>query len=416
MIQFVTGKPGDGKSMYGMHLIVQTLLNTDKVVATNIPVKLPELRSLLILKGWKPKKWNDIQERVIVLENEDVFEFYRIRSGGYVMPPSPDWIRARNPEDEDGNKIKKMARYDFLRHMTAQFKELKKNARALRPIEYHIDEAHDFFSAREWTESGRDLLWYASKHRHLHDEIYLYTQVMKNVESQLRSLANFTHRARNQLRLSWGLFRKAPIFRVYHYHGGPEDVDKVTPFDQSKMTLDLDGLCKTYNTTGAVGVHVKPEEVKNKAPLPYWALPVALCLAVLCVVAALVCVPLYGGRLAGKFMTSKIGETGASVLGAPKSQFVSAAATLPDPPRGSVAALFPNVEVEEPEHVQGVIVAGSEVLVRSRGQWNRMVRDVGQGLIELQNGTVVRASEIANPKKTPQAQRVTQSLETRSGR
>lgn len=422
MIKFVTGKPGDGKSMYGMQLIVETLMTTDRIVVTNIPVKLKELRGYLILKGWKPTPGNDIQERVRLLAHEEVFEFYRYRSGGYELPPSPDWERARNGgEDADGNKVRKLSRYEFIRHMTGQMREMKKNKRALRPVEYHIDEAHDYFSAREWADTGRGILWYASKHRHLHDEIVLYTQVMKNVESQLRTLAGFTVRARNQLRMSWGPFRKAPIFRLYHYYGGPEDCDKVTPFNTGVMHLDRKGLCSTYNSTGALSVHSKPEEIKNKAPLPYWALPVAAGLLVVCVCAFVALTPMYAGKVASRMISSNTGEVakamGVDLPGTPAapaspSQVQAQAQPRAGTDQGKVtraeflkphraqADAADELPEMETQRVQGVMETRGGVFVKVAGEdWSRVHLNLGQGLLELANGVVVKRRDVLNPGK-----------------
>jgi hypothetical protein len=339
MITFVTGKPGDGKTLYGMKLICESLLRTDRVIATNIPIRVPALRAYLVGRGWRPKPGHDLAERLVHLDHADVFEFYRFRSGGYVLPPSPDWTAAREGEDEDGRRPKKLSRYQFLRHMTAQMREMKLHRRAHRSMEYHIDEAHDYFSAREWTDTGRGILWYASKHRHLHDEIILYTQVMKNVEGQLRGLASFTVRARNQLRMRWGPFRKAPVFRLYHYYGGPEDTDAVQAFDTATMQLDITGLCRTYSTTGALSVHSKPEVVTNKAPLPYWALPVFCGVGVLAVVALMVAMPILAGKVAGSSIKSASGEA-AKAMGLP----------LPDAPPAPTAVISgPNGRSPAPE-------------------------------------------------------------------
>lgn len=413
MITFVTGKPGDGKTMYGMKLIVDAILNTDKVIATNIAVKLPELRAYCILKGWKPKPGNDIQERVMILQHEDVFEFYRHRSNGYKLPPSPDWVQARfNEERGDEKKKDKLSRYQLLRILTGHMQELKKHKKALRPIEYHIDEAHDYFSAREWTDTGRGILWYASKHRHLHDEIILYTQVMANVEAQLRGLASFTVRARNQLRMRWGPFRKAPIFRLYHYYGGPEDTDKCVPFDKGVMQLDREGLCKTYNSAGALAVHSKPEEIKNKAPLPYWAMPAmgaAILLFFVCFIAG---APMLMGKYAGSKIKQSTAETAKS-LGVPDPHQSNASVTSPQSvqktfmvPNGKATYDAPVTiaakEVEKEDKfskVVGVMSVGKRVLVGVKGyEWSALKSDIGGGLLELENGVVVRKLDVLNPR------------------
>jgi hypothetical protein len=292
--------------MYGMKLIADSLLKTERIIFTNIAIKEPELRAYLCKKGWE----GDLTERLFLLKHEEVFEFYRFRSGRYVLPPSPDWVAAR--ESEKGTR--KVSRPEFLEKMNAQLVEMKNHPEALLPCEYHIDEAHDYFCAREWTDTGRGVLWYASKHRHLHDEVVLYTQVMANVEKQLRGLASETVRVRNQIRMSWGPFRKAPVFRVYSYYGAPERTESATPFANTVMQLDKAGLAGTYNSAGALSIHTTPEKVHNKAPLPHWALPVGLCAGIVCVGLILAFTPLAFGKFMQKQFTT---SAAASMTGIP---------------------------------------------------------------------------------------------------
>jgi hypothetical protein len=377
MITFVTGKPGDGKSMYGMRLITRSLLETERVIVTNIPIKVPELRAYLCSKGWE----GDLNERLVILRHEEVFEFYRFRSGAYVLPPSPDWKAAK----EDGGR--KLPRPAFIEAMQAQLEEMKKRPEACQPCEYHIDEAHDYFSAREWADTGRGVLWYASKHRHLHDECVFYTQVMANVEKQLRGLASETIRVRNQMRMSWGPFRKAPIFRVYHYYGAPEKTESATPFNQSVMRLDRAGLASTYNSAGALSVHASPEVIKNRAPLPYWALPVAACGLVVVVGAVLAVAPVAAGKWAGKKISgapvATVAEaSGVKVLGTPP-----ASVAVTDPGE-IVSTVLPSPTV------RGVVARGAQVLVSvERLGWQPIVR-IDHETAVLEDGTRVRLADV----------------------
>jgi Zonular occludens toxin (Zot). len=290
MITFVTGKPGDGKSMYGVHLIVNSILTSERFIVTNIPLRLAELRAYLCSKGWS----GDLNERVMILKHEECFEFYRFRSGSYVLPPSPDWrvMRETDRAERKKEENRKLSRPEFLASMNTMLDDLRQHPEALRPCEYHIDEAHDYFSAREWTDTGRGILWYASKHRHLHDEVVLYTQVMSNVEKQLRGLAQSTYRVRNMYRMRWGLWQRKGCFRWYQYDGAPENISRaLKPMCSGTMHLEPKGLAKCYNSAGALGVHDKPEEVKNKAPLPWWTLPAAGVAAVVAVAFTFAIVP-----------------------------------------------------------------------------------------------------------------------------
>lgn len=396
MITFVTGKPGDGKSMYGMKLIADALLKSERIIITNIAVKIPELRAYLVTKGFE----GDLNERIVILKHEEVFEFYRFRSGGYVLPPSPDWVCAK----EDGGR--KLKRPEFIDAMQAQLNEMKKDPAACLPCEYHIDEAHDYFSAREWADTGRGVLWYGSKHRHLHDECIFYTQVMANVEKQLRGLASETIRVRNQMRMSWGPFRKAPIFRVYHYYGAPEKTESATPYNTSVMQLDAKGLASTYNSAGALSVHTTPEKIKNKAPLPYWALPLAGGVAVLLLVVVIAFAPMMAGKWAGKkimgsTVTSMKEAAGIKDDVAP----VSMPGALPDRNFERKASNAKESTSNEPLHasVRGVHTRGAYLYVSiDDGRWLRAVGRQGETFIVLEDGTeVLRSHVIAGKSPRP---------------
>lgn len=165
-IHFVTGKPGGGKSMFGTHLLVRDLVQTKRTVVTNIPLNIGNLNRYIQMKF--PDADVDIHERVIMLEHADVFEFYRIRSGGLILPASPDKVREE--------RAPKMKKEEFVNVMQEHFLKLTLKDEYKVPCSYHIDEAHTYFDAREWADTGRGLTYYCSQHRHLHDEICFYPQ------------------------------------------------------------------------------------------------------------------------------------------------------------------------------------------------------------------------------------------------
>lgn len=256
MISFVTGKPGDGKSLYAMRVLVRSLVSSDACVVTNIPVKLPELRAYVVAR--RPDF--DLDERLRVLDDDDVREFFRFRSGGLILDESPD-------SSGDG---KRMERDAFRAWMKAQFLRMGEREQFQRPVHYYIDEVHDFFSARDWATNGRATLFYASKHRHLRDEVVLITQVIDNVEKQLRTLVSETYVVRNFIRRNVGVVKMRPIFRVKQYYGVPSQGS--VPFQTRDYPLDAAGLAACYRTVGALGVHKEPEEIRNKGVLPWWSL------------------------------------------------------------------------------------------------------------------------------------------------
>ena len=301
MIQFITGKPGDGKSLFATRLLIDALIYKDVFVVTNIPLQLGPLQEYVSKRICGAF---DIDSRVKVLRDEDVSEFYRFRSGGLVLDHSPDFRQGKSSERVD--------REEFNARMKAEFLKLSEKPEYQVPVWYFIDECHEYFSSREWASNGRGTLFYASKHRHLHDEIYLITQVMENVEKQLRNLVSETHQTRNYLRRSVGPFQMRPVFKVRSYYGVPTGQND-NPYSVSTHDVDAEGVGACYQTVGALGVQVRPEKLHNKGYLPWWTLPIAGVVGVLLVFGVLYALPRVAMK-SGGYLGKKIAEeTGAKV-------------------------------------------------------------------------------------------------------
>jgi hypothetical protein len=179
---------------------------------------------------------------------------------------------------EDGERLSKM---DHDAKMLEMFKVMRTDEAFRLPVHYYIDEVHEIFPSREWTKGGRGVLYYTSKHRHLHDEIFLITQQIDQVEKQLRNLVSETAVCRNHARRNVGSFKAKPIIRVSMYFGIPAPTSK--PFDVRTLDIDIKGIASCYKTTGALGVHTAPEKTKNKGWLPWWMMYIGGALAVLAV-------------------------------------------------------------------------------------------------------------------------------------
>jgi len=287
VIQFITGKPGDGKSLFSTALILRDLIETEAYVVTNIPLKLPEVNAHVTAKRSPDAPAFNIDERLRVISDAETYEFYRVRSGGLRLPESPD-MAAKN------DATARISRPEFIAIMKAAFMSIAASVEYQRPCHYYIDEAHNFFNSREWATAGRGLLYYASQHRHLHDEIIFITQVIENVEKQLRSLASETHTLRNNLRRRVGVFRLRPRFVVKSFYGVPSD--RAEPFSVEHFYLDPSGVAACYKTVGALGIYSTPEKKVNRAALPWWSLYAFGALVVLLVGGFFAALPYFGKR------------------------------------------------------------------------------------------------------------------------
>lgn len=282
MITFCTGKPGDGKSLFATRQILEDLIHTDAFIVTNIPLVPAKVHEYVSQR----REGFCFDDRVKVIPDAEVYEFYRHRSGGLVLPWSPD-----KEGGQDGTK--RLSRPEFTDVMKGNFMKIAAADKSCQlPVHYYIDEVHNFFSARDWATNGRGTLYYASQHRHLHDEIVLITQVMENVEKQLRGLASETAVVRNQLRRSVGPFRLRPVFRVKRYYGVPQG-HLASPFSEETFELDPARVGACYKTTGALGVFSSPEEKKNRGRFPWWTLPVLGAAAVAALLIVLFVLPRY---------------------------------------------------------------------------------------------------------------------------
>jgi len=294
MIFFITGKPGDGKSLYAVRRLLDDLINRECYVVTNIPLVLSRVHEYVSARLPDDVPF-DLESRLKVIADSEVYEFYRHRSGGLVLPWSPD-----HEAKDDGSK--RVSRAEFVDWMKLKsFALMSQSVEYQKPVHFYIDEAHNFFNSREWANCARSVLYYASQHRHLHDNIFLITQVMENVEKQLRSLVSETYITRNQLRRRIGPVRLRPVFSVQCYYGVPAPT--VKPFDNPKFALDAVGIASCYKTVGALGVQSAPEKIENKGWLPWWSLWIGGLLLVLLVLGAFVGLPYLGGRVGKAIVT-----------------------------------------------------------------------------------------------------------------
>lgn len=324
MISFVTGKPGDGKSLYATALILDDLVEGAVFVATNVPL-VPSVVGAWVVTQRKSRgdeRPFNFDDSCRVLSDAEVYEFYRRRSGGLILAESPDFAAK-----EDGTK--RLERPDFVAAMKREFLRIADQPTFGQPVHYYIDEAHNFFSAREWSQTGRGLLYYASQHRHLHDNVWFITQVMDNVEKQLRGLASETHRVRNQLRRSIGPIRLRPVFKVHSFYGTPAEGAQVSPYSVTERRLDPAGVAACYRTVGALGVQTKPEAIKNKGVLPWWTVWVLGAVGVAALFAVFLGLPALGSAAARRAV---VGTAAAFTKGVP----VVGSAASPDAPAAAV--------------------------------------------------------------------------------
>lgn len=261
MIHCVSGRPGGGKSLYGMRLLVDELRRGNRAVFTNLPVKLGPLAEYLSAQGVVGI------DRVNLLDDGTQTRwFWRYRPEGKIQGVD-------DPKEWTGGK-----RPDF--------------SLAKQGVLYIIDEVHLFFGSREWAETGKEAIFYLSQHRKLGDDVVIITQHVEHVDKQFRNLAqDFTY-LRNLASEQWFGFRGLSRF-VRSTYLRPANSEHVKPSEVGTFTLDVVGLASCYDTAAGVSVLSASgaDKGKKKRGLPPWLALLAIPLFILLIVG--------GAKLAG---------------------------------------------------------------------------------------------------------------------
>jgi hypothetical protein len=254
-IHFLSGKPGGGKSLYAVRLCLDELLYGSRCIVTNLPLKLDELNSYLQVQF--PDKSINLFERIILLDDAtETGRFWTVRPGRPVISvlSKVEWERGGKPDYgavHDGG------------------------------VFYVIDEVHNFFNARAWMETGRDVLFYLSQHRKLGDTLIAVTQHVGNVDKQFRSLTQDYTYLRNLTKERMGLFRLPARFIRKTYL--QPATDTATAMESGSFSLDVSGLARCYDTAAGVSIHGKAADRGERHKGLHWAwavvgVPVAILL------------------------------------------------------------------------------------------------------------------------------------------
>lgn len=226
-IHFISGKPGGGKSLYGMKMVLDELLYGNRTVITNLPIKLPELNEYL--QREYPNKTVNLHDRVILFDEDEMKGFFTLRPKGSVGPKlltKDEWKMGSKPD------------YSGV---------------CDSGVFYVVDEVHIGFNSRAWMDTGADVLYYLSQHRKLGDTVVCITQAINNVDKQFRSVTqDFTY-IRNLSKEKLSAFRLPSLF-IRQTFNVPA-TDNAQPMETGTFRLDVKGLASCYDTAKGVGIH-----------------------------------------------------------------------------------------------------------------------------------------------------------------
>jgi len=266
-VHFISGKPGGGKSLYATSLCLQELVNGRRGIVTNLALRLPELAEMVQKQAEKQGvELPDlhITERVTIIEEEDLKEFYRFRPGGVYLPVVEEKLQSTSKGLECSRK--------------ADFSAVKDEG-----CLYVLDEIHVAFNARAWASTGMGVLYYLSQHRKLGDEVILITQSVNNVDRQMRSVAQDYTYVRNFRKEKAGMFKLPGVFmkRVFLEPAGPSS----KPCESGMFRLDL-GVANCFDTACGVGIQGRSgADIKERVKgLPWWVFIILMVASIIALV------------------------------------------------------------------------------------------------------------------------------------
>jgi len=245
-IHFISGKPGGGKSLYALKLVEEELVHGFRPVYTNLPIKVGRLNEYLQQKY--PDKSIDLHTRLRILTDDETGKFWLYRPGCVLDAlTKKDWEAGLKP---DYSKVTDHG------------------------VFYVIDEIHNFFNARAWMETGRDVLFYLSQHRKLSDTVLCITQAIANVDKQFRSVSQDYTYLRNLSKESMGLFRLPFVFIRKTYLSPATDTSQ--PMESGSFRLHAGELPSCYDTAQGVGIHGRGADQAEKRKGIHWLVAVAV--------------------------------------------------------------------------------------------------------------------------------------------
>lgn len=253
MIHFLCGKPGGGKGLVAMREIVEELVHGDRVIVTDLPIRMgPWLRNVSLsspwgktrgekyqpeigLLGYLREKYGDTfraDERIFLLPEVDAKEFYLRR---YDVEKG-EWVELEAERDDKG----RVTSFDTVRQTYGCL--------------YVTDECWRTFGARQWQETGAGVLFYAAQHRKFGDEWFIVCQHTKQIDVALRQVAQDYWVVRNHGKLKLGVFRQPDMFSVAIFDSPPTGAGGVAPMERRFFRLDKRGLGSCYDTAAGTGV------------------------------------------------------------------------------------------------------------------------------------------------------------------
>lgn len=349
MIQAICGKPGAGKTLFTVRLIVDELRRTRRPIVTNVPLRLGALNEYC--------QEGDVCSRVFLLKDEELGAFWEHRG------PRRGVYRA----ERVGNR--EHQRYEVDKDDIG--------------VLYVLDEVQVVFNARDWATLGKGALFYLSQHRKLGDDVIWSSQAVTLVDKQFRLVTQDFTVISNNAKKKVGWFRMPGVFTRATYLQAPTGGNEL-PVVRGMFRLDASGLGSLYDTAAGVGVVGRQADIGQRAKgLPLWMGGVFLILLVLGVYYAAV-----GGV---KGVSRLMGVQGAKVRPAVESVISNA---MPSVVHEAVVTVRQSPPVDtNVVRLVGIMASGqtfSAALSDGRVLRREDVEYVGRGFVVGRDGKVYR--------------------------
>lgn len=266
-LHFIIGKKGSGKSMLATKLAAKLLAETNRVIITNLPLNLPELRAY-ILERW-PNFKDDMRERVTIITEARVLKRFWLTLGNDWWIPD-----VRKEEWNTGQRLDYREAFRWL-PTTKSTKHRKpipdlhpneieqycneeppqmerKLVSELRPAQFIIDELQNLFPARGFMQTSAGALFWLSQQRHLAADFIGITQNADLIDKEFRDLADDWLYITNWGRKQKSFFRlpKVMTWAKYDQRPGPG----ISPMISGTFRMDIQGIGQCYDTSAGVGI------------------------------------------------------------------------------------------------------------------------------------------------------------------
>lgn len=265
-VTFLTGKPGGGKSLRAISVLLDCLLDDSdrRKIVTNLNINLDQIQAWCWDQGLDIK----VEERVYLMD--DAYYSYP----DSVRFTKLDWLRKFYLNRGDCSYLEWPPDTD----LEDYFKPLYLNKETGEPTGrlgclYIIDETRKLYPSSNNKLVDARIYDYLSLHRHFGDDVYFICQFTAQITSQVRGNAQFFEVMRNRGKEQFGKFAGPKTFVRYVYSD-----EKCTQGQHDKRVefrLDLD-RARCYNTSVFGGDADKGQSAKG---IPYFMIYVLIALA-----------------------------------------------------------------------------------------------------------------------------------------